>query len=110
VVYQIVLCPRSHNVTGYWWPYVLWPNARRVTKETWKAREAREARQARVGLEAKRYQTSSDPHRKTQTFSVGPGCARVKVDHWMAHIEDVFAGEDGSIQCVVTMKPSLIPT
>lgn len=63
-----------------------------------------------MALKAKWYQTSSDPHRKTQTLADGPGCARVEVDHWMTHNEDVFVGEDGSIECVVTMKLSLIPT
>jgi hypothetical protein len=74
---------------------------RRATKETWKAREAREK------LEAKRSQ-ASDPCRKKQALSVDPNCGRGEVDDRVADMEDVYLGEDGSIQCVVTWKSSLV--
>ncbi|KIX01211.1 uncharacterized protein Z518_08936 [Rhinocladiella mackenziei CBS 650.93] len=75
---------------------------RRATKETWKAREAREAR------EAQRSQTSLGPYRKEQALFVGLDSARGEVDHRVADIEDVYLGEDGSIQCIVKWKSSLI--
>ena len=75
---------------------------RRATKETWKAREAREE------LEAKWSQASSDLHPKKQVlFSHLPG-GKGKEDGRVADIEDVYLGEDGSIQCVVTWKSSLV--
>jgi hypothetical protein len=75
---------------------------RRATKKTWKAREAREE------LEAKWSQVSSDPHLKKSVLSSCPPCGRCKEDGRVAEIEDAYLGEDGSIQCVVTWKSSLI--
>jgi hypothetical protein len=78
---------------------------RRATKETWKAREAREVLEEVV---AERSQTWSDRYRKKRapfvSLSSGMGKAAGKV----ADIEAVFLGEDGSVQCLVTWKPSLI--
>ena len=78
---------------------------RRATKETWKAREAREAREK---VEVKPSQTLSNPYRKKQTPFIGADSGRGKVVSKVADIEDVYLGEDGSIQCLVTWKPSLI--
>jgi hypothetical protein len=75
---------------------------RRATKETWKAKEAR------VELEAKWSQALSDPHPKKLVLSSCPPCGRCKEDGRVAEIEDAYLGEDGSIQCVVTWKSSLI--
>jgi hypothetical protein len=75
---------------------------RRATKETCKVREAREE------LEAKWSQASSDPHPKKQLLlSHLPG-GKGKEDGRVADIKDAYLGEDGSIQCVVTWKSSLV--
>jgi hypothetical protein len=64
--------------------------------------------EAREKLEAKWSQALSDPHLKKQVlFSHLPG-GKGKVDGRVANIEDIYLREDGSIQCVVTWKPSLV--
>ena len=78
---------------------------RRATKETWKAREARKALE---GFEAKPSQTLLNPCRKKQTPFTSPDSDRGDVVSKVVNIEDVNVGEDGSIQCLVTLKPSLI--
>lgn len=78
---------------------------RRATKETWKAREAREVREA---MELQRYHTSSHSSRPKQAPFVYRRHGIGEVDRRVANIEDVYLGEDGSIQCVVTWKSSLI--
>ncbi len=79
--------------------------SRRATKEMWKAREAREAREK---FEAKPSQTLLNPYRMKQTPFIGHDSGRGKVVSKVADIEDVYLGKDGSVQCLVTWKPSLI--
>lgn len=78
---------------------------RRATKETWKAKEAREAREK---VEAKPSRTSLKPYRKKQTHFVSPDPGRGEVVATVANIEDLYFGEDGTIQCLITWKPSVI--
>lgn len=75
---------------------------RRATKERWKAREAREAQ------EAQRAHIPSRSSRAKQAHFVRRGGGVAGVDAGVAEVEDVYLGEDGSIQCVVTWKSSLI--
>ncbi|KAK5263136.1 hypothetical protein LTR96_011438 [Exophiala xenobiotica] len=78
---------------------------RRATKETRKAREAREAQEV---VEAQRARTSLRSSRAKQAYFVPPGGGVAGVDGRVADVKDVYLGEDGSIQCVVTWKSSLI--
>jgi len=78
---------------------------RRATKETRKAREAREAQEA---VEAQRSHTSLRSSRTKQAYFVCPSRGVARVDGRVADVEDAYLGEDGSIQCVVTWKSSLI--
>ncbi|KAK5231824.1 hypothetical protein LTR99_005567 [Exophiala xenobiotica] len=75
---------------------------RRATKETWKAREARKARETLKEVEAERSQTSSDRYRKKQASFVYPDSGIGEVVGVVDGIVDVYLGEDGSIQCLVT--------
>ena len=72
--------------------------SRHIRKETWKAREAREE------LEAKWSQQHLDRHPPKRALSGHLLYGRVEEDGRVAEIEDVYLGEDGSIQCVVTWK------
>jgi hypothetical protein len=78
---------------------------RRLTKETQKAREAREAQEA---VEAQRARTPLRSSRAKQAYFVRPGGGVAGVDGRVAEVQDVYLGEDGSIQCVVMWKSSLI--
>ena len=57
---------------------------------------------------AKPSQTSLKPYRKEQTYSMSPDPGRGEVVGKGFDIEDVHLGEDGSLQCLITWKPSLI--
>ena len=59
-------------------------------------------------MEAERSQTSSDRYRKKQASFVYPDSGIGEVVGVVDGIVDVYVGEDGSIQCLVTWKPSLI--
>jgi len=57
---------------------------------------------------AKPSQTSLKPYRKEQTYSMSPDPGRGEVFGKGFNIEEVHLGEDGSLQCLITWKPSLI--
>lgn len=73
---------------------------RRLRMETRKAREAREAKEAFA---------SSDSRNKKRPVHADPPHRRDEGDGRVADIEDVYLGKDGSIQCVVRWKSSLVP-
>ena len=69
-------------------------------------------RLGRQGRHERSWRLSGPKHHRTHIerprLSVNPNCGRVEVDDRVVDIEDVYPGEDGSIQCGVTWKSSLI--
>lgn len=76
---------------------------RRIAKESWKAKEARELSEAKQILASSDSQPRS---RRCPQRRVTP--ARFLGDGHVEDVEDVYLGEDGSIQCVVRWKASLV--
>lgn len=81
---------------------------RRVTKESWKAREAREqseAKQTIVSAYSRSQLRPRVPKPVAHARLTGDGNER---NNQIADVEDVYLAEDGSIQCVVRWKASLV--